>query len=173
MKLTVIDLELTQPANKIIEIGAVTLDITKKNFFIINHFNMLCHPGDLPSDFIAELTGITADQVSSSLPIKDVLQMFWDHEPIKNMAGWGSDTYQIIQASMNYKIKFDTPNQFNFKQIINFIQYVNKKNRYKASLKSALDAEGIVFEGVPHNAYDDAYNTAKLIWHTFQKGQKK
>jgi inhibitor of KinA sporulation pathway (predicted exonuclease) len=169
MRVTIIDLEFTQPGKNIIDIGAVTIDLKSKKFEVIESFDSLCNPGDLPDEFIEGLTGIKKEEVASAEVIRDVLTKFWSHTSMKNVGAWGSDLEAIMRVSSNYKVPFKWPKAFDFKQIVNFIHYKEHKTGYKASLKDAIEAEGLEFEGFQHRAYPDALNTAKLVWSVFNR----
>ena len=79
MKTVVVDLELNQPSNKIIQIGAVCIDT--KSHKLISIFNQICNPeGELPSQYITNLTKITPEMVKNAEPLSDVLVQFWSFQ---------------------------------------------------------------------------------------------
>jgi inhibitor of KinA sporulation pathway (predicted exonuclease) len=169
MKLTVIDLEMNQPSGKIIEIGAVTIDLRSKEFHVISQYDSRCNPGEYPNEVITNLTGITPESVKDAKPLKQALSEFWSYDPHRNMAAWGDDIDFIIKATQDYKIPFQYPKKMDIKQIVNFVHYKENRGKYGIGLKKSVELEGIEFEGTPHRALWDAMNTAKLIWSVYAR----
>lgn len=177
MRMTILDLEMNQPSGKIIEIGAVTLNTS--NGKITKLFHELSNPGELPNEFIQNLIGRTAAEIAEARGSKEVLSDFWEafaEDGGKKLAGWGNDTQQIIEQSLDYKLSFDWPKQYDLKQTINlYTHFVNRQNvKYKMGLKKTMEQWDLEFEGDHHCAYDDAYNTAQLAYKVFNDmGTKK
>lgn len=165
MRMVIFDLEMTQPANQIIQIGAVAVDTNHMSIKPI--FNRFCHPGDLPGDEITLLTGITRQNVMDACPLSAVLDDFWDVVPKhgKTLAAWGGDWDVLLEACQRYKVGFEWPHRYDIKQFVNLYDHFCSMGnaRLKRGLGAAMVAHELEFEGAAHNAFDDAYNTARLF----------
>ena len=173
--MVIVDLELTQPAGQIIQIGAVSVNTNTRT--IERFFDATANPGDVPTAFITELTGITQSDVRQSKPLATVLSDFWyaARQHGKNLAAWGSDWDDLRKASHQYKISFDWPRRYDLKQMVNFYTHFDSNGNVplKQGLKAAMEEYGLEFEGRQHNAADDAYNTARLFLAMLDKIQGK
>lgn len=165
MRMIIMDLEMNQPSGTIIQIGACVIDTQKKG--VDSKFDSVCNPGELPSEFITGLTGITRSDVQNAPPIHDVLTSFWDWarevKAGKRMGAWGKDIPILQRASALYKIRYVWPKQYDIKQYVNLHIHFHKREKLGMGLEKCLELYGIEFEGKQHNAYCDAYNTALLL----------
>lgn len=176
MKMIFVDLELNQPSNAIIQIGAVCFDLNKQK--VVESFDTICNPGEYPDEFITKLTGITKEAVMNGQPLKNALSDFWTWVAQCNagyrVAAWGNDVEELLQTSQYYKLKFKWPKAYNVKQFCNMYSFFSSSNtaspkKLSKGLFMAIQDEGLTFVGDQHNAYDDALNTAILFGKIVEK----
>lgn len=156
-KVLIIDFELTCSEDnsitkenaEIIQIGLVEVMISDMS--IRRTFMKYVKPENTNiSEFCTNLTGITKKQVKNQgLPLEHLINILNNKYGMKNtlVIGWGRDDL-----------------------FMNFDQYLNLSLLYsiqngisdKVPLKTALEREGIQFEGSQHDALVDAIATAKL-----------
>jgi inhibitor of KinA sporulation pathway (predicted exonuclease) len=171
MKMIFVDLELNQPSNSIIQIGAVCMNLSTGK--VVDSFDVICNPGEYPNDFITKLTGITKENVMDGQPLKNALSDFWrwvNSCSVGNrVAAWGRDVQELIDASVYYKLRFKWPKQYDVKQFVNMYQFFasensSSPNKLNKGLFMAVQDSGLDFVGTQHNAYDDALNTANIFY---------
>jgi len=176
MKLIVVDLEFNQPSGKIIQIGAVFADLKAKR--ILSSFNSICNPGELPNEFISNLTGISPLEVENAPDIKIACQEFWnwvEKTECKKLSGWGGneldprwsgDVPMLIDQSKACGIVVpERVKNINLKHVVSPFLSVFKVNG--SGVKKVLSAFGGEFVGRQHNAYHDAYNTALIFFKIY------
>jgi inhibitor of KinA sporulation pathway (predicted exonuclease) len=169
MKAIIVDLELTQnPGYKpaIIQIGAVL--VNTKAHQILDTFNMISNPGQIPNDFIVNLTGITVDQVEKAKPLKDVLYWFWKWIEDSSCGGtlydWGSgDVWALREASRDHAVEIPRLHTLDLKEMSKLFRQA-KDAKSKGGLSNTLELFDMKFHGRPHDALDDAFNTALLLF---------
>lgn len=167
MKFAVIDLEFTQPNRKIIQIGAVTLDLQKGK--IKDLFDEVCNPGEDPNAFITDLTGITKEAVREAPSLKDSLVEFWrifKEAPISGrLASWGSiDIDLITAASKSLGLTIPYVDRYNFKNMTRIFRSASGLSAKKGvGLQNVSKDLNINFEGQHHNALADARQAAKIM----------
>ena len=170
MRVICVDLEMNQPSQKIIQIGAVCFD--PYNGAIFDTFNELVNPGEQISQEITELTGITNEDVSnksSILVAATLLNSFKNRLNINPIgivwgAGRSNDVRKIYEESgieSNFKDRIiDVKGIFNMLANSSTSEY-----RSKVGLGRALEILGLGWDlkyGKQHNALADAYNTYRL-----------
>ena len=167
MKAVVVDLELTQPNCKIIQIGAVLVNLKAQK--VIDVFDIVCNPDELPNEFIEQLTGITKQDVSDGVPLNEALQSFWawleEAKCGNRLYEWGSgDSRCLIQQSNELNVEMTKrPKIFDVKEMSGmFRQCFNAKSR--GGLGNTINLLGMDFIGTPHNALADALNTARVLF---------
>jgi inhibitor of KinA sporulation pathway (predicted exonuclease) len=117
------------------------------------------------SAYCLELTGITQDQINKAKRFESVFSDF--QEWIENqdqpqlICTWGNKDMPIIREEC---ITHDLdcsflPQSINLKAQFASIFQLGKE----IGLQKALELSEIEFEGSPHRANDDAYNTARLF----------
>lgn len=169
MKAIIVDLELTQnPGQKpaIIQIGAVL--VNTKAHQVLDTFNMIANPGQTPNDFITTLTGITHKQVEAAEPLKDVLHWFWKFVEDSNcgctLYDWGAgDIWALREASRDFGVEVPRLHTLDLKEMSKFFRQA-KEAKSKGGLKNSLELFGMEFHGRQHDALDDAFNTALLLF---------
>ncbi len=168
MRCIVLDLEMNQPSNLIIQIGACVVDLKART--IVKEFLVTCNPGELPSEYITNLTGITPEQVAAGPSLQDALTSFWawceEQKLGMELAAWGGDVNWIIDASKAAGVAVPRRVQnLNIKQMAKVFRSAITKRGVKKSggLKNTMQTFEMQFEGAQHNALVDAVNTAKLL----------
>lgn len=165
MNLIVIDLEMNQPSRKIIQIGAVKVQLPSGK--IIPFFSEIVNPGELPSDYISQLTGITTKDVREARPLSESLQDFWAklkklEEPYC-LAAWGLDCPKIVKDSKSLGIE-GVPSDltsYDLRSVCNLHTLLEGRKAKSRGLANVAKFYGIPFEG-HHDAYNDALVTAKI-----------
>lgn len=132
-----------------------------------SRFQSFVRPMDHPrlSPYCQELTGIAQEQVDKAKRFDFVIQSFQDWlETIDDpqlLCTWGAmDTGMIHEECRRHDVDPDfLPSGINLKA-----QYARMHELSKeAGLLKALEYHDIEFEGSPHRAGDDAFNTGKLF----------
>jgi inhibitor of KinA sporulation pathway (predicted exonuclease) len=176
-----LDLELNNKSDgttpKIIEVGIAWGSPLRFNE--IKKFNWYLNPGENITPFITKLTGIT-DQIieENSLSHEIVAQELGDILTINNVFTnpivWGQgDASALLNEFKERDIKFPFFGHriFDVKHLFVFDQLVAGKSA-KGSLKSALSANKMKFQGEAHSASDDAYNTLRLFFQYMMKRKR-
>lgn len=166
MRLIVLDLEMNQPSEKIIQIGAVMCDTKRK--IILSEFNEYVNPNEAIDPYITRLTGISQSMVDNKDSLHCVVSDFWawveECKCGKRIADWGGDVDWLRDQSINVGVNIPKRiNRHNLKSIFEFVRdaYGFKT---KGGLSSTLYTFGMDFEGSQHNALYDARNTARLAY---------
>jgi DNA polymerase III epsilon subunit-like protein len=189
---TSLDLELNQPSNKIIQIGAakfnlLTGEIYKKFKVYVKIDELLCV--DESICHIPKLTGITdeilaekgVDLITAYKSLRD-----FHAEPVTingeeqyamlNPVVWGGDDSRCVREQVESAgYEFSSKNYYCFghrffdaKTIFQLLQIANHES-IKGGLKTACKKWDVKFEGRAHDATVDAYNTAKLMHKLFME----
>lgn len=167
MKLTVVDLEMNQPSDRIIQIGAVVADLQRST--IEAKFDEFVNPGEPVSPYITDLTGITDEDLSDASSLSDVTKDFWNFVLANNCAGriggWGSDPWELSTSAGKCGVSTpDTMVFYDIKKVFKFFRCAaNLTVRTGDGLKNTVDAMGMTFVGEHHDAFYDALNTAKIL----------
>jgi inhibitor of KinA sporulation pathway (predicted exonuclease) len=171
----VYDLEATcwegQPhadKQEIIELGAFLVNDYGER---IDEFQSYVRPVLAPylSPYCKELTGITQQEVDRAPLFEEVLQAFWDFLPEEGeellYVNWGKYDPGYIRGDCRQHDLDDTWLEpvLDLKRSYQKLRGLTKP----LGLKSAIQAEGLEFEGKPHSAYWDAYNLSELYLKHF------
>ena len=141
----------------------------------LDHFQSYVRPVEHPrlSAYCTDLTGITQDQVSKARSFEQVFHQFEDwflrEDGPHLICTWGSKDLQLI---MDECIRHDVDAGF-------LPGWINLKSQYahihgfrkEPGLLKALEQSEILFEGSPHSALDDAFNTTKLFLRFMDRWQ--
>lgn len=179
MNFIILDLEATcwqgndmNRVPEIIELAAFSVNGYREWVASFQRFIKPSHHPRL-SAYCMELTNITQDQVNKAKKFDLVFPDFQEwleglDEP-QLICTWGDKDMQIIrQECAKHDIETRLlPGSINMKS-----QYRDFHNLDKeVGLLKALEYSEIDFEGSPHRAVDDAYNTAKLFLHYMDRWQ--
>lgn len=166
MKLAVLDFEMNQPSGKLIQLGAVCLDLRSGK--ITGYFNSYCNPNELLSPRIVELTGIDQTTVDCGVGESQMLLDFWNwykKESCSGAVSWGSDNKILLRQSILHKVQVPRLKiDLDLKSAISIARAAFPNGKIRGGLKSSLTIFDLAFDGAQHNALHDAYNTAKLVF---------
>lgn len=166
MRFVVTDLEFNQPSRSIIQIGAVVLDLQTGEIEPL--FDEIVDPDEKIDPFIDDLTGISDADCQEAEPLEQVLSRFW-HEVChshtgKKMAAWGDDVEILVDVSDDFRENTPKVDAFDFKQYVKLFRFMGgKSSRSGCGLANVVESLDLEFEGQQHDAYDDAYMTAKVM----------
>lgn len=154
---------------EVIQFGAVMLD---ENYNMISKFSSFVKPSfSRVDDFIEDLTGITNQALENADNFVTVMDKFaywrgegdvttfcWskvDHDQLwKELSAKGSHRYDLFQVLQDF-----VDLQKIFKNLL--------ASRTCVSLDSAVKLLQMEFKGQMHNAYGDAFNTARILHKLF------
>ena len=168
MNFLILDLELNQPTQSIIQIGAVVGNLESGEVLEQLSVYVRPYPEETISDFIVKLTGIDnalIDERGAHLTqgFKSVLDLHSRHRCFKNVVTWGGNDAQLLINQTQAKDSSINPLVFGYRWIdlkTAFQMYQFSNNRAsRGGLKGALRSVGLSFKGRQHDALDDAYNT--------------
>lgn len=163
MKAVFFDLEMNQPSNKIIEIGAVTYNLKLGNKLASFH----CHvnPHEILNPTITTLTGIQQEQVDAAQEIKYALREFFDWFIMQGCGGklvcWGQDALLIRRVARELGMEVPKILELNFKEMFKWTKAARRLPE-KGGLAASMKELRMEFEGEPHRALNDADNLARL-----------
>lgn len=173
-----LDLEMNQPSGRVIEVGivfgspAVPRDQWDKRTWFVD-------PREPIADRIVELTSISDWHVANqatpqdqiALEINDLMEQIrsgaTNFPPllIENPVVWGHGDDVALKTMFresNTEFKRFGYRHIDVKTIHQFKCFATGRN-FKGGLKSAMGAYKLQFEGRPHRAHDDAFNTLRLF----------
>lgn len=177
-KVISIDLELNQPSGTIIQLGYVIGEPITGRVFESKCINI--NPKETLDPRIVELTGITQEDVDNGTTLeeayREMVEDMKKHNASTTPVQWGEGDSRVIREQLGcsrdeYVFRNRT---FDVKTIYQTYRLFNRE-KVVAGLSSALATMGVAFEGRPHNACDDAYNTFvmfKLLGNKFRLADK-
>lgn len=162
---TVLDLEMNQPSNTIIQIGAVIIDISTNQVLWSGSYTVKTDEWLNPQ--ISLLTGIDQEDLEEGMPLLDAYaalrQAHIDHGAFINPVVWGGEDLPLLYKQLPEEAhKCFGRRWIDVKTLYSAYRIANGK-RAKGGLSTALSSIGMKFEGRPHNAAADALNTARLF----------
>lgn len=178
-----LDLELTQPENSIISIGAVAFDTETGE--IKDKFHEYVYTEDKVSDYITQLTGITQSNVNNAQNIdviyQELVRFKEKNDAHTQLVTWGAgdmkalkdQVYRFFQA--NYSGPWEQSNWWKFGYTEMNVKNINqaileaKGLKTQGGLKTSMRKAGVPFEGPAHSADMDALNTAKFYCYFLNK----
>jgi inhibitor of KinA sporulation pathway (predicted exonuclease) len=171
MRIISVDLEMNQPSNKIIEIGAVAGNIVTGE--ITSIFDSCVSIDEQLDPRISKLTGITQEELDKSPPIHEVLPQFfaWARANKDNLnpMTWGGGDTQLLRLELE---KLAAPNvawPFGHRWIdvkTVYTAYLHSQGVMvtRSGLARSMVKLGLTFKGRKHRAVCDAYNTF-VVYH--------
>lgn len=179
MQYIVFDLEFTvqrkqQWLSEIIEIGAIKLhedDCGELEWADLFHTCIKPTRNPVLSKLTTDFTGITQEQVNSAPYIGEAIKSFreWLGNEPYYLCAWGpDDKHHLVNECRAYRLDCDWIQNYNDIQL-QFTRMQGKDYGHRIGLAKALALLDIPFLGKPHNALDDAFNTAKLFKHIFRQ----
>ena len=170
-----LDLELNQPSNKIIQIGACVGDIETRE--ILDTFSVFvnpneelgyCNGGENDGKTITDLTGITQSDVDNGVNLREaylqLLDFSKDYNCFINPVTWGGgDSEEIRRQLYEDPNNSDIPWAFGRRWIDAKTLFVSWRfangEPIKGGLARSMLKLGLQFQGRKHDAEDDAINT--------------
>jgi len=148
---------------EILEIGLAEVDLV--NGKITNIDSIIIKPeSSVVSKFCTKLTTITNEQVEKSgISLSDAFKFLSEKYDLQNIC-WGSwGKFDKTHLSRECKMKnIDFPFSEDYVDIQKCFSKTKKNKSRLYSVENALKELGIEFEGIPHRADVDAYNTAVI-----------
>lgn len=170
-KVIVLDTEMTCDENQtfpnedteIIQVGFALFDITTREIEQPIGFYVKPEKGSI-SKYCENLTGITQNDVDTKgITLKEVSEILIGEYKSKKriIATYGSDVFFFHNecTKKNIQSPFWLDSSFNIHQL--FKMKIGKHKN--TGLSSALKYFNLDFEGTPHDAKWDSFNTAKLL----------
>lgn len=128
--------------------------------------------------FITQLTGITQQQLDErGIGLAEVAcwlqDLIEEHKPFVNPVQWGmGDAQELLGAFRNASIPIVFPyfgrRVIDVKHFFVFLEMANGR-ALSGGLKTAMGKYKIPFEGKPHRADTDAYNTLRFFLHLVRR----
>ena len=168
MRCIVLDLEMNQPSQKIIQIGAVSAHINSRTMTAQSSFNEFINPQESLSPFIIELTGIQQEQVDQAQELPDVFGRFLDwiaKEGCHITVAWGGDWNWLYQQA---KQSF-TARTIDLKAMYLLLHSTDVSSKQAKGLRGAMNRYGLIFRGDQHDALIDAMNTTQLLFEMMNR----
>lgn len=165
--LLVLDVEATcwsgpHPAgmdSEVIQVGAVAIDRDCTVYF---QGSIFVRPvNSTVSGFCTDLTGITADDLKDARSFAEAMTIL---KPWKNYpwASWGNyDRSILLRQCERDGVDFPLNPQRHVN--IKTIYALGRRLRAEMGVEEALEHAGLVFDGTPHRALDDAWNALRLL----------
>lgn len=173
-----LDLELNNKNDgstpRIIEVGIAIGNPLKPEK--VTKLNWYLDPGEPIAPFIQELTGISDSLIrEKAVPhervAKELGSLIEVYNCFPNPVTWGQgDADELKQEFSERKIKFPYFGRriFDVKTVFVFRQLALGKT-VSGGLKKVMGQYGMKFEGTPHRAADDAYNTLRLFFQLLEQ----
>lgn len=155
---------------EIIEVGAVKLDENLKEYGKLQNF---VKPHFFPNHAkdAMDFCMITEKDMKKGITFSVMLEKLADmYEAGKTLfVAWGDSDYKVLAQGCE-RHKLDNP--------IREDDYLDLAEAYKfwtgaentPSLKAAIEDVEVVADGLAHTAFDDAYNTGKVLIKMLEKG---
>ena len=181
--LIVIDLELNQPSEKVIEIGAVKF--LRDGGIHPSKFQRLILIDEPLDPYIINLTGITELELrNDGIPLAEAMQHFekWATADSKNLlvASWGGDVPFLRQYCEKHKVPWPFRRKsIDVKSICIWLNAMFDRKYKSDGLGSNLEQWGLGLDetyGKKHRALADAWNTARLMqgwWQHYSEQSDK
>lgn len=149
-------------SKEIIQIGACLLDLGRDE--IKNKKSYIVRPYDSKiSEYCSQLTGITWDTAKFGMRFDHARNKMCKDFGTKSKvwAAWGEgDRLEFEKACVRWNIEYPFSDEF---LNINTLFSMKYKVKSRINLKRALEMCDLKFEGQPHRADDDAFNTARIL----------
>lgn len=170
------DPEGSTPTPKIIQVGISIGNMNQDSEqFLIKKWYL--DPKEPIFPFIKELTGITDNDIKNyAVPryqcAVELSELINEYKPFINPIVWGGgDSVQLLAEFRERDIHFPHFGRrwIDVKTIFTYLNWSKGKVSAKSSLNSGLAAFKMKFQGTPHRADDDAFNTLRLFFSMMER----
>lgn len=168
-----LDLEMSQPSGKIIELGYVIANLDSGEVLLKR--GLICNPHEELSDFIVKLTGIHQADVEKGMEIDEaynvLIEDYNQYKPWYQVVVWGEGDMRTLrsQISKESSEKWTFGHRTLDVKTLYFAEALKKGLSYRGGLAKCMTRMGLRFFGTKHRACDDSENTFKLF-RKFIKG---
>lgn len=177
-KFLALDLELTQPSEKIIQVGVCVGSIEQPESEWIKRVWYL-DPKEPLSEFITQLTGITDQDikqyaVSHEQLAQELSELIVAEQVFVNPVVWGGgDSLELLAEfkTRNIEFKHFGRRWIDTKTFNIFLRLAEGKSP-SGGLKSAMGGFKLHFKGEAHRADVDAYNTLRFFFFLINRQSK-
>lgn len=165
---TSLDLEMNQPSEKIIQIGACIGNITTGA--ILDKISIFVDPGEPIAPFITELTKIRDEDVRNAGTLEEAYRklqkMHENYGAFVNPITWGGgDSKELLQQMQKENPHFEGwcfgRRWIDTKTLFVSWRFANGQP-IQGGLARSMTKVGLAFQGQKHNATDDAINTFRM-----------
>jgi inhibitor of KinA sporulation pathway (predicted exonuclease) len=175
MHVVSLDLEMAQPSRKIIEIGYTIFN--PKNKEIKVRKSIFVNPHEQLSQEIMDLTGITQEEVDNGVELTEAYNIMCADvnrlQCFKNVMEWSTDHIELRnQLGITWADYIFELRSLDVKSLFQMYTMTTPNTKTVAGLSKALGILGLEFEGRPHRAENDAYNTVRAFWAITDKMRK-
>jgi len=170
MNVCILDLEMNQPSNKIIQIGWVIANIRTSK--LISKHSILVNPAEMIDSYITRLTGISDTDLIGAPDIKTAYCqlekiLLSTKDVSKIPVQWGTGDIKLLFNQSGLPDKkdyyFHLDRTIDAKSVYRAYAMYTCGGASKLGLSKAIENLGLTFEGTPHNALDDAFNTWRVL----------
>ena len=148
----------------------------------IKTFSWYINPEEKITDFISNLTGITDEiikekSVSHDVVAQELGELLTVNECFVNAVVWGggdrNDASELKDEfrERNINFPFFGRRVIDVKGTYVFLEQVSGRSP-SGGLRKSLSRYGLKFQGTPHNAEYDAYNTLRFYFHLLNRQRK-
>lgn len=176
MRFIAVDIECDQPSNNIIQLGAAAFDTNQPS--LVGTINRYLDQGEVNWSYPLDRGGTLEDLLGQDFkeayqfwaaPPGASFDRFWDWvDEIKcgkKFVQWGTGDMRLIQRQSGDSRRIEV---FNLKDMYKLLYQPANKLPKKYGLEAACVASLGAFNGRPHSAYWDAWNTGKLAVKMFK-----
>ena len=166
MNIMFIDLEMNQPSGTIIQVGYCVGSSDSGQVLARGSWDI--HTTEQISEYITQLTGITQERVLNGVPLQqaytELCNIHKEHQCFRNLGQWGQgDSYALMQQLGLYGNTFLGGRRTIDVKTLYVAYRVFTVGKVVGGLANSLKKLGKPFEGVNHDAGDDAYNTFRMF----------
>lgn len=176
MNILCFDLEMNQPSNKIISLGACVGSLEKGA--ILASMHRYVQIDEVITPFIENLTGVTNDLVKTyGVPLEqafaDMIEMKTTNECLFHPYTWGGGDVSTLREQLGDKAPWPMGRRYvDVKTLWVSWALANGQNP-SGGLAKICNRLGHPFQGQKHNAESDAINTFKVMHSMHNKFKEK
>jgi inhibitor of KinA sporulation pathway (predicted exonuclease) len=174
MKLLSLDLEMNQPSNKIIQVGACVGDITTGE--VLEKLSVDVKIDEPITLYIENLTGISNERMNAGTTLKDaynsLIKLAEKHSCPRGMTlTWGVGDLHLLRSQLGYDEDWYLGRRFMDVKTLYIFYALSNNKPIRGGLAKSLLRLGLKFEGTKHDAQDDAVNTFRVAHELFKRLQ--